>query len=141
MRSGPGLARAAAIVCDRKLDEAESAVCSLLERFPDEHDGYYRLGMVYEARGGPKTAASEYRKVIEFAWELRFRLRRRVPPTPRPDPNRLTGCRACLTIHEGPERFLSRYGFGLPCVRAGSRTGAGVRWVQRGVGWPDLGAR
>jgi tetratricopeptide (TPR) repeat protein len=49
-----------------KLDEAEKAARDLLERFPDVHDGYDRLGMVYEARGDKKQAADYYRKVIEF---------------------------------------------------------------------------
>ena len=34
-----------------KLDEAEAAARDLLARFPDEPDGWDRLGMVYEARG------------------------------------------------------------------------------------------
>jgi len=38
----------------------------LIERYPEVHDGYDRLGMVYEARGDPKAAADCYRKVIEF---------------------------------------------------------------------------
>jgi tetratricopeptide (TPR) repeat protein len=49
-----------------KLDEAEKAAHDLLERFPQVHDGYDRLGMVYEARGDLKQAAAYYRKVIEF---------------------------------------------------------------------------
>jgi tetratricopeptide (TPR) repeat protein len=49
-----------------KLDEAENAARDLLQRFPDVHDGYDRLGMVYEARGQPKEAADCYRKVIEI---------------------------------------------------------------------------
>lgn len=49
-----------------KLDEAEAAARELLVRFPDVHDGYDRLGMVYEARGENKQAADCYRKVIEF---------------------------------------------------------------------------
>jgi tetratricopeptide (TPR) repeat protein len=49
-----------------KLDEAEKAARDLLERFPEVHDGYDRLGMVYEARGDLKEAAACYRKVIEF---------------------------------------------------------------------------
>jgi tetratricopeptide (TPR) repeat protein len=52
-----------------KLDEAEKAARDLLERFPEVHDGYDRLGMVYEARGDKKQAAYYYRKVIEFARE------------------------------------------------------------------------
>ena len=61
--------RVAALVREGKLDEAERAAHDLLERFPGVHDGYDRLGMVFEARGDPKTAASYYRKVIEFARE------------------------------------------------------------------------
>jgi len=49
-----------------RLDEAEQAARELLMRFPDVHDGYDRLGMVFEARGDHKTAADCYRKVIEF---------------------------------------------------------------------------
>jgi tetratricopeptide (TPR) repeat protein len=49
-----------------KLDEAERAAHDLLERFPDVHDGWDRLGMVYEARGDNQKAADCYRKVIEF---------------------------------------------------------------------------
>jgi len=49
-----------------KLDEAETAARDLLVRFPYVHDGYDRLGMVYEARGQNKQAADCYRQVIEF---------------------------------------------------------------------------
>jgi hypothetical protein len=42
------------------------AARELLERYPEVHDGYDRLGMVYEARGERKQAADCYRKVIEF---------------------------------------------------------------------------
>ena len=52
-----------------KLDEAEQAARDLLERFPDVHDGWDRLGMVYEARGDHKQAADCYRKVIDFIRE------------------------------------------------------------------------
>src|SRR5258708_30328425 len=48
-----------------KLDEAEKAAHDLLERFPDVHDGYDRLGMVYEARGDHKQAAHYYPKAID----------------------------------------------------------------------------
>jgi len=47
-----------------ELDRAEAAARDLLERFPDVHDGYDRLGMVYEARGEPRTAADYYRKAL-----------------------------------------------------------------------------
>jgi tetratricopeptide (TPR) repeat protein len=49
-----------------KLDEAERAAHDLLERFPDVHDGWDRLGMVYEAKGDNQKAADCYRKVIDF---------------------------------------------------------------------------
>lgn len=49
-----------------KLDEAERAARDLLVRFPDAHDGYDRLGMVYEARGDRQKAVECYRKVIEL---------------------------------------------------------------------------
>lgn len=52
-----------------KLDEAERAAHDLLERFPDVHDGYARLGLVYEARGDNLQAIKYYRKVIAFARE------------------------------------------------------------------------
>jgi tetratricopeptide (TPR) repeat protein len=49
-----------------QLDEAEHAARDLLVRFPEVHDGYDRLGMVYEARGDNKQAAQCYRQVIDF---------------------------------------------------------------------------
>jgi tetratricopeptide (TPR) repeat protein len=52
-----------------KLDEAEQAARDLLVRFPDVHDGYDRLGMVYEARGDNKQAADYYRQAIAFIRE------------------------------------------------------------------------
>jgi tetratricopeptide (TPR) repeat protein len=49
-----------------KLDEAERAARDLIERFPDVHDGWDRLGLVYEVKGDYKKAADCYRKVIDF---------------------------------------------------------------------------
>jgi Tfp pilus assembly protein PilF len=46
------------------LNAAEQAAHDLLARFPDVHDGYDRLGMVYEARGDHRQAADCYRKAI-----------------------------------------------------------------------------
>jgi tetratricopeptide (TPR) repeat protein len=57
---------AADLVRAGKLDEAERAARDLLERFPDVHDGWDRLGMVYQARGDKQKAADCYRKVIAF---------------------------------------------------------------------------
>jgi tetratricopeptide (TPR) repeat protein len=47
------------------LDAAEQAAHDLLARYPEVHDGYDRLGMVYEARGDHRQAADYYRKTIE----------------------------------------------------------------------------
>ena len=64
------LARASNAVIDLlhagKVDEAEQTARELLVRFPDVHDGYDRLGMVYEARGDHKAAADCYRQVVDF---------------------------------------------------------------------------
>jgi tetratricopeptide (TPR) repeat protein len=49
-----------------EIDEAEQAARDLLVRYPEVHDGYDRLGMVYEARGDHKQAAHCYRQVIDF---------------------------------------------------------------------------
>jgi tetratricopeptide (TPR) repeat protein len=49
-----------------QLDQAEVAAHELIESFPEVHDGYDLLGMVYEAREEPKKAADCYRRVIEF---------------------------------------------------------------------------
>jgi len=48
------------------LDAAEDAARDLLARFPEVHDGYDRLGMVYEARGDHRQAADYYRKAIDL---------------------------------------------------------------------------
>lgn len=55
-----------ALVKAGKLDEAEQAARALLVNYPEVHDGYDRLGMVYEARAQYREAADSYRKVIEF---------------------------------------------------------------------------
>jgi tetratricopeptide (TPR) repeat protein len=54
------------LIHDGKLDEAEQVARDLLERFPDVHDGWDRLGMVHQARGDHQKAADCYRKVIDF---------------------------------------------------------------------------
>jgi tetratricopeptide (TPR) repeat protein len=54
------------LVHEGKLDEAEEAARELLERFPSAHDGWDRLGMVYQARGDNQKAADCYRKVIDL---------------------------------------------------------------------------
>jgi tetratricopeptide (TPR) repeat protein len=57
------------LVDAEKLDAAEQAAHELLERFPDAHDGYARLGLVCEVRGGNRQAVEHYRKVIAFPRE------------------------------------------------------------------------
>ena len=49
-----------------RLDEAEAAARALLARYPDVHDGWDRLGMVYEARGENAQAVDCYRRVVAF---------------------------------------------------------------------------
>ncbi len=53
-----------ALIRQGHLDEAERAAQELVNRSPDVHDGYDRLGMVYEARGDSRQAADYYRQVI-----------------------------------------------------------------------------
>jgi tetratricopeptide (TPR) repeat protein len=53
------------LVREGKLDAAEEAAKDLLIRFPDAHDGYDRLGMVYQARGERRQAAQCFRMAIE----------------------------------------------------------------------------
>jgi hypothetical protein len=48
-----------------RLDQAPLSENHKIHRL-DDHAGYDRLGMVYEARGERKQAADCYRKVIEF---------------------------------------------------------------------------
>ena len=49
-----------------KLDEAETAARDLLDRYPEIHDGWDRLGAVHEARGERTQAIECYRRVIAF---------------------------------------------------------------------------
>jgi tetratricopeptide (TPR) repeat protein len=47
-----------------KFEEAEAAARDLIARYPEVHDGWDRLGMMYEAKGESKTAADCYRKAL-----------------------------------------------------------------------------
>src|SRR5215510_11566778 len=47
-----------------KFEEAEAAARDLIARYPEVHDGWDRLGMMYEAKGENKTAADCYRKAL-----------------------------------------------------------------------------
>jgi len=55
-----------ALVKAGKLEEAEAAARHLLERFPEVHDGWDRLGQVHEARGEKRQAADCYRKALQI---------------------------------------------------------------------------
>jgi hypothetical protein len=52
-----------------RLDEAEATAHALLERYPEVHHGYTRLGKVFEVRGDCTRAAHWYRKSVEFMRE------------------------------------------------------------------------
>jgi Flp pilus assembly protein TadD len=49
-----------------RLDEAERAAHTLLERYPGVHDGFERLAMVCAARGDRPGAAAYYRHAADF---------------------------------------------------------------------------
>jgi len=55
------------LIREGRLDEAEKVSYELLSRYPDQIDGFDRLGMVCEARGDRKKAAEYYRKAAAFA--------------------------------------------------------------------------
>jgi len=52
-----------------KLEEAEAAARDLIERYPEVHDGWDRLGMMHEAKGENKAAADCYRKALAIIRE------------------------------------------------------------------------
>jgi tetratricopeptide (TPR) repeat protein len=54
------------LVHEGRLELAEKYARDLIERFPNVHDGWDRLGMVYQARGDHQMAIDCYRKVIDF---------------------------------------------------------------------------
>ncbi len=47
-----------------RLDEAEAAARHLIAEYPDEHDGWARLGRVHERRGANREAADCYRRML-----------------------------------------------------------------------------
>ena len=49
-----------------RLDDAEQAALRLLADYPEVHDGFERLGMVYEARGDRVRAADMYQRALDF---------------------------------------------------------------------------
>jgi tetratricopeptide (TPR) repeat protein len=52
-----------------RLEEAEAAARDLIARYPEVHDGWDRLGMMYEAKGDNKAAADCYRKALAIIRE------------------------------------------------------------------------
>ncbi len=55
------------LIKQNKLDEAEAVSRQLLNEYPDQIDGFERLGQVYEARGKKQIAAEYYQKAADFA--------------------------------------------------------------------------
>ncbi len=55
------------LIKQNKLDEAEAVSKQLLNEYPDQLDGFERLGQVYEARGKRQSAADYYQKAADFA--------------------------------------------------------------------------
>jgi len=55
------------LIKQNKLDEAEAVSKRLLNEYPDQIDGFERLGQVYEARGKNQEAADCYQKAANFA--------------------------------------------------------------------------
>ncbi len=49
-----------------QFDQAEATASALLVSYPQVHDGYTRLGKVFEARGDRRQAAHWYRRSVEF---------------------------------------------------------------------------
>lgn len=55
------------LINEDKLDEAEAVSKRLLLEYPDQIDGFHRLGQVYEARGKRHEAGEYYQKAADFA--------------------------------------------------------------------------
>ena len=55
------------LIKEDKLDEAETVSKKLLNEYPDQIDGFERLGQVYEAREEKQVAADYYQKAADFA--------------------------------------------------------------------------
>ena len=55
------------LINENKIDEAEAVSKRLLQEYPDQIDGFERLGQVHEARGKRSQAADCYQKAADFA--------------------------------------------------------------------------
>jgi tetratricopeptide (TPR) repeat protein len=49
-----------------RFEEAEADARELIERYPETHDGWDRLGMMHEAKGETKAAAECYRNALKI---------------------------------------------------------------------------
>ena len=54
------------LIHEKRLEEAEIAGKKLLQDYPEVHDGFDRLALVYEARNDRLRAAEMYQKALEF---------------------------------------------------------------------------
>jgi tetratricopeptide (TPR) repeat protein len=57
------------LIHEGKLDEAETAAHKLLADYPEVHDGFERLAMVYEARGDSRSALDMYERTLDFTMD------------------------------------------------------------------------
>lgn len=55
------------LIKEDKLDEAEAVSKRLLSEYPDQIDGFERLGQLYAARGKNQLAADYFQKAADFA--------------------------------------------------------------------------
>jgi tetratricopeptide (TPR) repeat protein len=55
------------LIDENKFDEAEAVSKRLLHEYPDQIDGFHRLGQVYEAQGKRHEAGEYYQKAADFA--------------------------------------------------------------------------
>ena len=55
-----------ALIREGRLDDAEAAGLQLLKDYPEVHDGFERLAMVYEARGDSARALVRYQQALDF---------------------------------------------------------------------------
>lgn len=63
--------RVVELIHEGRLDEAEKAGKKLLQDYPEVHDGFERLAMLYEARGDKTRAVEMYQRALDFTMEHR----------------------------------------------------------------------
>jgi tetratricopeptide (TPR) repeat protein len=57
------------LIHEGRLDEAEEAGKKLLQDYPEVHDGFERLAMLYEARGDKTHAVEMYQRALDFTMD------------------------------------------------------------------------